>query len=255
MKVSKTMKSKKGFTLVEILVYASILAITAGLLTAVLTNTLRIRNREANSTELAQQLNFVMNNIQSLINESSVIDAVYATNEADIDDQSSPCTDLTDFCTVKLRFAGDALDPTWVQATAGGINLVRGDDSENDGSLDNATTSQLTGSNITVDHLRFTKFVFEGGHDSLRIDMAFTINDGNPQFAVTRSIQSAVGRATAAIFGDHLLPNADDTFDVGQVTGSKRWRDAAFSRNVTIGGNVGIGTAAPGYKLDVAGTI
>jgi len=63
----RRLRKSEGFTLVEVLIYAGILAVTAGLLTAVLNNTLRVRDREANSTELAQQLGFVMENIQNLV--------------------------------------------------------------------------------------------------------------------------------------------------------------------------------------------
>ena len=84
------MKLQKGFTLIEVLIYASILAITAGLLTAVLTNTVRIKSREANSTELSQQLNFVLGTVQSLVNESANIESVYETG--------FPGTACSDFC-------------------------------------------------------------------------------------------------------------------------------------------------------------
>ena len=232
------MKLQRGFTLIEVLIYASTLAITAGLLTAVLSNTLRIRNREANSTELAQQLNFVLGTVQSLVNESALIDSVYETG--------SPGTVCSNFCTLKLRMTASSTDPTFVHATADGVGvyLTQGQASPN-------TSNPLTGTGVTVDHFELTKFEFEGGHASVRVDMALTIDSTNPQFAVTRSIQSAIGRVTAAVFDDHLLPNADNSFDVGQVTGSKRWKDGAFSGNVTIGGNVGIGTTGPVSKLDL----
>src|SRR3990167_3561114 len=100
------MKSQKGFTLIEVLIYASTLAITAGLLTAVLSNTLRIRNREANSTELAQQLNFVLGTVQSLVNESALIESVYEGNSA--------TTTCTQFCTLKLRMTASSTDPTFI---------------------------------------------------------------------------------------------------------------------------------------------
>ncbi|MDZ4231306.1 MAG: type II secretion system protein, partial [Patescibacteria group bacterium] len=89
------MKLTRGFTLVEILVYVSILAITAGLLTAVLTNTVRVRTRAANSTELAQQLNFVLGTVQSLVNESANVEGVYEGADSGV-----ACSE---FCTLNLR--------------------------------------------------------------------------------------------------------------------------------------------------------
>jgi len=94
-----------------------------------------------------------------------------------------------------------------------------------------------------VDHFILTKLVFEGGHDSVRIDMALTIDSSDPKLAVTRSIQSAIGRATAAEFDDNLLPGTADTYDIGQS--SSEWRNAAFS------GSVGIGISTPQTELHV----
>src|SRR3989344_6854700 len=192
------MKSQKGFTLIEVLIYATTLAITAGLLTAVLSNTLRIRNREANSTELSQQLNFVLGTVQSLVNESALIDSVYETG-------TSPGTACTNFCTLKMYTSASSTYPTFVHATSTGVYLTQGTSTP---TYTAPYTTELTGEGITVDHFELTKLEFEGGHASVRVDMALTINSTNPQFAVTRSIQSAIGRVTAAVFDDHLLPNA-----------------------------------------------
>ena len=234
------MKLQKGFTLIEVLIYASILAITAGLLTAVLTNTVRIKSREANSTELSQQLNFVLGTVQSLINESAVIESVYETG--------FPGTACSDFCTLKLRMTATSTDPTFVHATAdgAGIYLTQGQEGPD-------TSNSLTGTGVTVDHFELTKYEFAGGHASVRIDMALTIDSTNPQFAVTRSVQSAIGRVTAAVFDDHLLPNAANSYDVGQT--SSEWRNGAFSGNVTIAGALDLTSIASGFLLPRVTTV
>ena len=99
-----------------------------------------------------------------------------------------------------------------------------------------------------MDHFELTKLEFEGGHASVRVDMALTINS-NSQFAVTRSVQSAIGRVTAASFDSNLLPNVDNSFDIGSATYA--WQDGIFDGTLTVAGNVGIGTTTPANKLKV----
>src|SRR3989338_8305660 len=117
------MKSQKGFTLVEVLIYAATLATTAGLLTAILGNTLRVNNREANSTELSQQLNFVLGTVQSLVNESALIESVYETG--------SPGVVCSEFCTLKLRMTESDTDPTFVHATSDGAGVYLTQNADN----------------------------------------------------------------------------------------------------------------------------
>lgn len=240
------MLSKRGFTLVEVLIYASALAITGGLLTAVLSNTITIKTREANSTELAQQLSFVMGTIQSLVNESSIIEAVYETGQS----EGTACTNL---CTLKLRMPSNTgANATYVHATTTGVYLTENASAP-------STSNPLTGTGVTVDRFKLTKYEFEGGHASVQVDMALTISSSSPRFAVTRDIQSAIGRATAATFDSDLIPNADNTYDVGSATYA--WQDGVFDGTLTVAGNstfdtntlfvnaannrIGIGTTAP----------
>lgn len=216
----------RGFTLMELLVYTSIFAVTAGLLTAVLTNVVRVRDRQANSTEIAQQLNFVLRTVRNVVNESSLIDAVYEGS-----DTEAVCTQ---FCTLRLRMPDSSLDETFISSDADGVYLKQG----------NNATSTLTDAGVRVDHLKFTKFQFEGGHDSVRIEASLTVNPDNPRLAVTRSIQSAFGRAGAADFDSNLLPNAHDSFDIG--TDAKRWQDIFLSGSADITGNLTIGGTCTG---------
>lgn len=246
------MKSTRGFTLMELLVYSAVFAITAGLLTAVLSNVVRVRDRESNSTEIAQQLNFVLNNIQSVVNDASLIESVY--------DGNTPGVACDQFCTVLLRMEDSALDPTIISSDVDGVYLKQASNA----------TSTLTDAGVRVDHLKFTKFEFAGGHASVRVSLSLTLNPDNPRLAVTRSVQSAIGRANAAIFDSNLIPNATEAFDIGSDT--FKWQNAYLSGDLTIDGtcygcggawttsgtdiyyndgDVGIGTATPVAPLTV----
>jgi len=239
---------KSGFTLVEFIVYVAVFTIAAGGLTLIVTDVLRIQGREAASTEVSQQLTFVLNTVHRLINDSRAVEAVYQTGNEGVS-----CSDAVDYCTMKLRLEGDSLDPTWVVASAEGVNIIQGDESEGDDSADNATDRRITTDKVVVDYMRFTKYEIEDGHPSARISLALNYNSTNPQFAVTRSVQSAIGRVTAAVFDDHLLPNAANTYDVGQT--SSEWRNGAFSGNVTIAGALDLTSIASGFLLPRVTTV
>jgi len=231
------MRDNKGFTLIELLIYASVLTITVGMLVGILTNTLRIKGREGTSTEVAQQLGFAVNTIQSLVNDASLIDSVYET-----DNEGTACTTTTSYCTLKLRFSGDSLDPTWIVGRSTGVYIKR-----NDG----GSEELLTDSNVLVDKVNFTKYTFSGGHDSVGIEIALTYDTDNPQFQISRSIISTYGRASAATFDDDLVPGGS-TYDVGQ-SGSQ-WRNGWFSGDVRVVGALGVGTStAPVDTLQVVG--
>jgi len=221
--------------MVELLVYASIFVITAGLLTAILTNVTRVNNKQAASTEVAQQLNFVLNTVQNLVNDASLIESVYEG----FGDEGITCEQ---YCTIKLRMSDDSLDPTYVFSDYAGVYLVQGENA----------TSTLTNNRVKVDKFNLTKFEFEGGHASVRLDVAFTYNSENQQRGVTRSLQSAFGRAGAANFDSDLIPNTDDAFNVG-VASTTRWQHGYFSGYLTTAGNIGIGLDTPSQKLEVVG--
>lgn len=233
------MKLQRGFTLVEVLIYAATLSITAGLLTAILSNTVRVQTREANSIEIAQQLNFTLETVTNLVNESALIEKVYEGN--------NPNNACTQFCTLKLRMTASSTDPTYVSSNASGIYLTQG----------NNATSTLTGAGVTVNRFQLTKYEFGEGHSSVKIDLAMTMGASNPQFAVTRSIQSAIGRAAAATFDSDLLPSG--SWNVGQS--GTPWVNGFFSGNLTVDTNtlfvdsannrVGVSTTTPTAKLHV----
>jgi len=85
----------RGFSLIEILIYTAIIGIVGSLFSGILVSVVRIQNRQNSVTEVNQQLNFVMSNIQRLVRDSGLIeiDAGSATG------------------TLKLRMRDPAKDP------------------------------------------------------------------------------------------------------------------------------------------------
>src|SRR3989344_4182805 len=88
-------KFLRGFTLMELLIYIAIFAITAGLLTGILYTTNRTQTREQIASAVNQELNFVMQTVQRLVRESSQVET-----------PAGESSNLT------LRFKNLSLDPT-----------------------------------------------------------------------------------------------------------------------------------------------
>jgi type II secretory pathway pseudopilin PulG len=213
-------KSSAGFTLVEVLLYSAIFAVVAGLLTGILTTSVRTQNRENASNEVSVQLDFVLSTVQRLVRDASLVDVVYEGTST-----STPCST---YCTARLRMEDTSREPTIIRSDAGGIYLK-------EGSGDEVT---LTTDKIIVNSFILTKSEGAGGHATLQVDSSFTYNSSNPQLAITKTLQSAISRVTAATFDSDLIPNADNAWDIGQTTA--RWQDLVLSNDLTVGGNLSV---------------
>ena len=227
------MTKNGGFSLVELLLYVAILAIVAGLFIGILITTTRIQVNESVNNEIANQLNFVMQTIQRLVRESSAIivsNANPCTNAGDDDSgligNPQPC--------LKLRMKDSQggvtdRDPiiVWKDSLIGAIKIQQGVGV-------NQTTSELTTDKTrsTDNSLTFTKFTNYPGHDSVQIDLSLTYKGSAP--AISRRLQTVIGRVSAATFDSSLLPDQNNQRDIGNS--STAWKDAYFKGNVTIDG-------------------
>ncbi|KKU11660.1 MAG: hypothetical protein UX16_C0008G0001, partial [Parcubacteria group bacterium GW2011_GWB1_45_7] len=212
------MKSNRGFTLVELILYSAIFAVVGGLLTGVLVTSIRTQNKDASKNEVTQQLDLVVNTVQRLVRNSSLIEVAY--------EGTATGTACSQYCTLALRMASSTKDPTIVRSDVTGVYLQEGSDEE----------VPLTTNEIVVDNLLFTKFETPGGHAIVQIDATFSRNTSNPQFAVTKSLRSAISRVSAATFDSNLIPNLNDAWDLGQTSPDKRWQDLYLSDNLFVGG-------------------
>jgi len=216
---------QKGFTLVEVLLYVAIFAVVAGILSSVLITVIRIQSRDAASNEVATQLDFVLTTVQRLVRDASLIDIVY--------EGTSTSTACSAYCTMRLRMEDSTREPTIIRSDASGIYLKEGASDE----------VALTTDKITVDNFRLTKFEIAGGHAAVQMDVSFTLNSSNPQLAVTKTLQSAISRVSAATFDSDLLPNLDEAFSLGQITPNARWQNGYFSGELTVGASAVEGSA------------
>ena len=70
----KKINNKKGFTLIEVLLYTAIFAIVGGLTTGILLTVTQVQQRESASAEVTGQLNFIMQRLRQIVSESSNIE-------------------------------------------------------------------------------------------------------------------------------------------------------------------------------------
>ncbi len=194
---------REGFTLMELLIYVAITAVVGGILSGALLIMTQVQNKEFPSAEVTGQLNFVMQNIQRFVRDSSSIELNAGVTGS----------------VLKLRMKDLAKDPTCVSLVGGVIKLAEGPGSNpNDCS---ATTSDITSNRVIVDNLEFKKFSQYPGHDVVSIDIIMTYNANNSQSRVQRSLKSAIARISAATFDSNLLPGSG-SFELGQA--GSPWR-------------------------------
>ncbi len=205
----------RGFTLIEILVYIAIFAVSATFLVGILTVVLKIQNKQGSATEINQQISFVNNTIQRLVQNASLIDNATGMPSA----------------TLNLRTSQTSLDPTKIFFSNNVIYLQEG----------KSSAVALTSSNVKVDNFLVTKYENPGGPAVVQIDLTLSYNSQNPQNQISRTLRTAITRISAATFDSSVVPNSNNSFDLGNPI--NKWKDGYFSGGLSIYGQAGIGGA------------
>ena len=209
------MKRTRGFSLLETLLYLGIFAIIGGSLFGILTNVVRISTQEISGDEVSSQLQFAMETVSRLVRESSAIETATTTTG-----------------TLKLRMNDPALDPTCVFVQNGVLKLSQGPDEFQKQNCASASTD-LTTSKVIVDTAFFKRVEFPGGHDQVAVDLQFSNTATGPS-KISRALRSGISRVSAATFDSDLLPNADNSYEVG-FSGTKRWKNISLSNLLNLG--------------------
>jgi type II secretory pathway pseudopilin PulG len=234
--------NKKGFSLIEIIIYLGIISIIAITFFRILGVSTRIQVSQVAANEVANQTNFVMQTIQRLVRESSAVmvssaNPCTSTSDNVNDDGALLGTDQT--C-LKLRMKDSkdnpdtvgARDPIfiWKDSASGVIKMQEGLDTE-------VKVSDLTtGKVLDVDNaLVFRKYTNYPGHDTIEISLTLNYNSENQQAQVQRVAKTAISRVSAATFDSSLLPSGTFGSDIGNLT--QRWANA-FIGNLDVSGTI-----------------
>lgn len=218
----KKLTKNEGFSLVELLIYIAILGVVSGIAVGILSIVTRTQVQESAMTDVSGQIGFVTQTIQRLVIDSSLVDM-----DAGVASSS-----------MRLRMPDSAnnTDPTLVYLSNGQVYVQQGTN----------PAQSITSSGVSVDSLQFKKISQSPGKDTVQIDIAISEIQKVAGTTISRALRTAVSRVNAATFDSNLLPNADNSLDIGATT--PRWKSGYFSQGVTmatVSGNVGIGTATP----------
>ncbi len=225
----KNFKLRNGFTVMELLIYISILIIVMGFFVGILDTSLRVELSESSSNEVASQLNFATQNIQRLIRESSAI----------IVSNSSPCTGAPDTDSslgsplpcLKLRTKDSTAagqDPIYIW-----MDSVTGKVKKQSGTGLNIKTEDLSTDKVAdpLNFLSFTKYSNYPGKDIVEINLTLNYSTSNNQAKLKKSITTSTGRVSAATFDSSLIPGTSATLDLG--IGSQLWKNL-YLKNYSI---------------------
>lgn len=226
------MQQKKGFTLVELLIYSVIFAGVSLTLVYFLSTFFRVSGYQASSSEVANQANFILGKIQNEIATSSLV-VVNDTGDDEIDQTpGTPHGKL--LLKARNETTGDASDPeSPILIYKNGANAVlkRG----------NGPETALNNSSVAVTNLAFTKISTPPGKDVVLIDLTLQYQSPNAVDRISRDFSLGVSRAQAAAFDSNLSPNGGG-YSLG--TGAAKWASLFLSGPADIGGPISLGSTA-----------
>ncbi len=161
------MKSNRGFTLIELVIYTGLTVIVLGLLGGILVTVTRVQGVQNSSAQVTKELSFLMSSIEQAIHGATAIDSVSATS----------LTFTTEGVSKTIAYLGDPDYKVTITDPANG-------------------TQELSSTKIKIDELTFTD-LRDGStaNRAIQIKITASANTDNVQKAFTRTIQS-----TAALF-------------------------------------------------------
>lgn len=222
------MRSRAGFTLIELIIFTAIFSLAMGAFLSVFTNISGVAVRQNSTAEVQSQSQFVLQTIQYYVERSSMV---------------STTVDATSTALI-LRMSSTTEDPVIIDTNGAAVQLKVG----------NGAAQTITSDKVEISDLVFIRRSNPGGKNSVSVSFTVTYAAGNTTQRFSQSIHTAAARASAAAFDSDLEPGAASTYSLG--VSPEDWR----SVNNTIffsGSNVGVGDNpfAPVARLHVQGNL
>ncbi len=219
--------SRRGFTILELLIFTAIFTGAAMAFIAILVAVTRVHVRQNAMAEVTQQSQFLLTTIQRYVEQSSAIEMANDSTTS----------------TLKLRMASTTGDPAYIYLSGTTVYLKQ---------TESGTAEPLTSDKVQITSLNFAKRSNPGGHDSVSVAFLMNYNATNIQHRFTNEIDTAIGRVSAATFDSNILPSTGNTYRLG--TAAADWQ--AINNTIYFSGsNVGVGVASPGQTLEVNGGV
>lgn len=232
---------KKGFTLVEILIYVAVFTVSSIFLVGILTIIIRTQVRQSTLNEVNSQLSFAVHTIQQAIQSASSIE-----NNTGV--ASNTLTLRTQLSTEdKIKIYTDPSDKILYIETIP------------DGSM-NGSRVAITNARVQVSNFSVTRHENDGGIAVMQIDLMIDSTGTNPQSVISRVWRGAVSRVSAATFDSNILPTGG-SLTLG-ASGSPTWDrlylgdGSAGTPSFTFGSDSGLGffRSGNGLGISVGGT-
>lgn len=218
----RTAGARRGFTLLEVIVFIAIFAVTIMAFMTIFVSVSKVLVRQGGASEVAQQSQFLLQNLQYYIERSSQVDIT----------ADAATTSL------RLRMPEASQDPVIFNLSGNAITLQVGA----------GAASALTSGKVKVNNLSFVRRTNVPGHDSVAVAFTLEYNTQNLTQKFLQSLNTSVARVSAATFDSDVLPSAG-SLNLG--TGVSPW--TSINGVITFSGpNVGIGVT-PSAKLQVSG--
>ncbi len=233
-----TYRSKKGFTIIELLAFSAIFAIVMVAFITMMVAVIRIQSRQSAAAEVNQESQFLLQQIQYYIERSSLV-------ELNQDIATS---------TLKLRMAASSLDPTYIYLSSGTPGTVYLQQTAT------GTPQPLTTPRVNVTSLTFIKRSNAPGHDSVSVSFVVANNTQNATQQFSEALQTAIARVNAATFDTGVFPSSTTGLPLGTAT--QYWSNVngvlnfglPGSNNVYFTGYAGVNMGSqPTQALQVAG--
>lgn len=220
------MNSRKGYTLVELLIFLAISSVALVAFVGILVIVVQLQVRQTSTGSVQQESTALLQQMQYYVQNSSLVDMpINAVGTS----------------TLRLRMASSSVDPTTITLVNGMVYLQQG----------SATATPLTSSRVTVSNLLFVRHANPPSHDTVSISFTTTYNaPANTEQFFAQSFRTAVTQVSAATFDSSILPASSTPLNLGWTGNTWNSINGVMYFN---GSNVGIGTNAPQATLDVSG--